>query len=197
MLLGVSIAPAFATNFYTVIENKTEYVLADIWTKNSLHWDNRGWCDSVGDRLYVGPGNVKVYCGGTSAGSKTWSDTPRVQHEWWFGDERSDGGKVVQDYSEQWMTYYNGNASAWDEYYEITRFAIKNNFDALEVEYPSNSRDMIAKYTIINSTTMVLNSYVCGRIDNLDYNLLKKADYDYSKCDNEVIDKAIPIRTGY
>ncbi|MDD3267595.1 MAG: hypothetical protein PHC75_10505 [Burkholderiales bacterium] len=123
--------------FYTIIINKSAYSI-DIYTKNSLYWDNWGWGDNEGGKKLTVPSNgIRTYTGGTTNMSPhVWSDMPRIQHEWWFD---KGGTKWEQSYSEQWLAYADtsiGNITRlvagndWSSAYDFASFIYKSIFNS-------------------------------------------------------------------
>ncbi|MDD3265913.1 MAG: hypothetical protein PHC75_01885 [Burkholderiales bacterium] len=109
--------------FYTMVINQSPYEV-NIYTKNTLHWDNNGWGDNQDGRMLVVKGyETKTYTGGNTEGSKhVWPDTPRIQHEWWF---KKGGAKWEQTYSEQWLTHNQFDLQSTS----VTRLVANNDWD--------------------------------------------------------------------
>lgn len=206
ILMCTGIVHAYAmgsvsANFYTVIVNQSSNFDVSVWEKNGLYWSNWGWCDGANDSntpLSVPAGQTKVYCGGNTLNAdKIPSDSPHIQHEWWFANHGQNNW--WQNYSQQWLLYnFADNCSAspfacngFAEILKITELSVPQNnwgsaipltstaYGDSDHIYPTLSADFISVYTIHDDRTMSLQQYRAAYGAVKDYNELKQDPYAY------------------
>lgn len=162
-ILGTANAAIAGIDFngYQVIKNNSNYDI-DIYEKNNRYWDRQQSC-TKGNPIHIKKGEVVVLCDSNGQSlSKVWSDTPRVQFEWWF----KGGSGWKQLFSDQYLTYYNVFSS--DPSQIILRlvenqdwnnaFEYKAIGDGLNPMYAST--DFITYYVINSNNTITVNNEV-------------------------------------
>ena len=189
---------AVKVNNYTLVEDLSKDTTVSVWSKNSLWWDNWGWCDGANNSnspLTIKPGTKSVYCGGNiQFFGRAWSDTPRLQHEWWFSSSKY---SWKQTYSEQWLTYIDPTVDIPVEKFSlhaaITQVVPNNNWEHSLSYYTAESMmslqddnkydvtvDSLFVYKVLNDHEMTLDCYKLPYGSVVDYNDLKSNTSKYT-----------------